>query len=274
MGKEPLPPSVRRRHRNRRVAVYGTLIAALVGFWQWQPWEFDLIPRTPPNPNPRVDPDRARLFAPGTKILLVTAHPDDSEFYIGGVLTQLGKTAEIHQVICTDGDKGYYPFEDHERNRRVRQAEARAAAEAWRGKGVTFLGYPDGRLRANEDAIRRMQREIERVRPEYVLAFDGEYPPRMSHQDHRRAGDIALEAARRSGIPKWALLFSSIAPNFVLDITDDWDRKRELLAIHKSQFHDERLERVTNMVASTAEQEGEIIGAALGEGFRCVRLKD
>ncbi|MGV3615926.1 MAG: PIG-L deacetylase family protein [Fimbriimonas sp.] len=274
MPKKPPPtPEVRRKHRNRRIAVYGTLIVGLVGFWNWQPWEFDIIRRTPPSPNPPVDPDRAKLFAKGTRILLVTAHPDDSEFYIGGTLNQLAKTAAIVQVLCTDGDKGYYPFEDHERNRRVRQGEARAAAKAWNGQEVVFLGYPDGRLRSNEETIARMRKEIERFRPEYILAFDGAYPPRMSHQDHRRAGDLTLEAAKESGIPTWALLFSTIAPNFVVDITDDWERKQELLAIHASQFHGERLVRVTNMVAGTAEVDGERIGVALGEGFRCIKLK-
>lgn len=265
-------PEVRRKHRKRRIIVYGTIVAALIGLWNWQPWEYDFIERTPPASNPPVDPDRAKLFAKGARILLVTAHPDDSEFYIGGTLNQLSKTAEIHQVICTDGDKAYYPFEDHERNRRVRKAEAQAAADAWKGREVIFLGYPDGRLRDNEGVVARMKEIIERIKPQYILAFDGDYPPRASHQDHRRAGDITKKAALAAKGPEWLMLFSTHYPNFVVDITDDWDRKKELLAIHASQFNGERLERVTNMVAGSAEQDGERIGVTLGEGFRCIRL--
>ena len=274
MGGMPKPsPEVRKKRWRRRGIVYGSLVVALASFWWWTPWEFDFIPRTLPNPHPAVDPDRDRLFRKGTRVLLVTAHPDDSEFYIGGFLTQLGKSAEIHQILCTDGDKTYYgPFTNASENRRVRQQEARAAAKAWNGRAVSFLGHPDGRLAYSEEAVNRVVEEIRRFRPEYVLAFDGQFPPRMSHQDHRRAGDIALEAARRSGVPRWALLFSTIAPNFVIDITDDWDRKKELLQIHASQFNGERLSRVTNMVAGMAESDGERIGVGLGEGFRCVRL--
>lgn len=271
--RKVITPEIRRKHRNRRIIVYGSIIAAIVGFWNWQPWEYDFIKRTPPASNPRVDPDKAKLFAKGTRILLVTAHPDDSEFYIGGTLNQLSKTAEIHQVICTDGDKAYYPFEDHERNRRVRKAEAQAAVDAWKGREVIFLGYPDGRLRDTDAAVERMLEVIDRVKPEYILAFDGEYPTNPSHQDHRRAGDITRKAALRAKGPKWLMGFSSLYPNFVNDISDDWERKRELLAIHVSQFNGERLQRVENMVASVAEREGESIGVSMGEGFRCVRLK-
>lgn len=270
--RKGLTPEVRKKRRNRRIIFYGTLIVALVGFWNWQPWEYDFIKRTPPASNPPVDPENSKLFAKGTRVLVVTAHPDDSEFYIGGTLTQLAKGAEIYQVICTDGDKGYYPFEDHERNRRVRKAEAQSAADAWKGREVVFLGYPDGRLRDTEAAVDRMVAIIDRVKPDYILSFDGEYPTNPSHQDHRRAGDITRKAALRAKGPRWLMGFSTLYPNFVVDITDDWDRKKELLAIHKSQFYGERLERVSNMVAGMAENDGERIGVTLGEGFRCIRL--
>lgn len=270
---EEAKASRQRRNRRRRLWVYGGLLAGIYAFWIWQPYEYDFIPRQIPNPNPPVDPDKNRLFAKGTRILVVTAHPDDAEFYIGGTLTQLGKTAEIYEVVCTDGDKAYYgPFADPMENRIVRRVEVEDALRVWHGKQAFFLAHPDGRLRANEQLVDQLIDLMQKLRPEYVLAFDGAFPPRMSHQDHRRSGDAALEAARRSGVPKWCLLFSTIAQNFAVDITDDWDQKKALLAIHKSQFHGERLEKVINMIASTAEEEGEKANFTLAEGFRCIRI--
>jgi len=258
----------------RRAWVYGGLALGIYGAYLWQPWEYDFIPRTIPKPNPPVDPDRKRLFAKDTKILVVTAHPDDSEFYIGGALWQLRKTADIHQVICTDGDKAYYGiFTNADENRRIRKQEATAAHEAWGGKGIEFLGHPDGRLRANDELIDQLVAVMQRERPEYVLTFDGEFPPRLSHQDHRRAGDAALAAAKRSGIPKWCLLFSSIAPNFVVDIDGVWEDKKKLMANHRSQWTGEKFDRVTNLVASYAEEDGEKFGLGMGEGFRCVPIR-
>ncbi|AIE85317.1 LmbE family protein [Fimbriimonas ginsengisoli Gsoil 348] len=253
--------------------MYGGLLAGLFGAYSFQPYEFDFIPRKIPNPNPPVDPDKNRLFAPGTKILVITAHPDDSEFYIAGSLSQLGKTAEIQQVICTDGDKGYYgPFTDSAENRRVRRMEATQAHEAWHGKGITFLGHPDGRLRANDELVTQLVDAIEKFKPEYVLAFDGEYPPRFSHQDHRRSGDAALAACKRCGVPKWCLLFSTIAPNFAIDITDIWDQKVALLSIHKSQWA-QKMEGISGMVGALAEEDGTKFGLSLAEGYRCVKIR-
>src|SRR5947209_4699051 len=144
----------------RRLIVYGSLAAGLWGLYVWVPWNIDIIPPRPPNPNPPVDPDSALLFSGQAKILIVTAHPDDSAFYIGGLLTKLAAAQpQIHQVICTDGDKGYYPFEDWQRNRRVRRQEALHEARTWGGVDILFLGEPDGRLRKNDrvvDAIKRV----------------------------------------------------------------------------------------------------------------------
>jgi LmbE family N-acetylglucosaminyl deacetylase len=266
--------ALRKKHRKRRLWVYGSLLAGLFAAYSWQPWEFDVVPRRLPNPNPPMNPDKEGLFAPGTKVLVITAHPDDSEFYIGGLLTKLGKTADIRQVICTDGDKGYYgPFTNADENRRVRRAEAREANRSWGGKGVEFLSHPDGRLRANDELIDQLAQTMRTFQPDYVLAFDGDFPPRFSHQDHRRAGDAALAAAKKSGVPKWCLLFSTIAPNFAFDITDLWDQKKLLLAVHKSQWTGERLERVSNMVAGFAEQDGEAFDMTLAEAFRCIRIR-
>lgn len=263
----------RKRRRRQRLCFYGGLTAAFWGFYVWQPWEFDFIPRSLPDPHPTISPEPERLFAEGTKVLLVTAHPDDSEFYIGGTLVQLGLAgAEVTQVLCTDGDKAYYPFEDHEKNRRVRRAEQAEASERWSVKELVYLGYPDGRLRVSDKLVEDLVAVMERVRPEYVLAFDGDYPPRFSHQDHRRAGEATEEAVRRYGKARWLMRFSTMAPNYVRDITDDWPTKSDLLAVHASQFYGERLERIRGMVASRAESDGERIGVALGEGFRCTRV--
>lgn len=275
--KPDLPDEVnlarRKRRRRRRWWFYGGVIGALWGFYVWQPWEFDLIPRRLPNPNPPVDPEPGRLFAKGTKVLLITAHPDDSEFYVGGTLVQLGRAgAEITQVVVTDGDKAYYPFEDYEQNRRVRRAEQDEASKRWNVRELVYLGYPDGRLRVTDRLVADLVAVMERVRPEYVLAFDGAYPPRFSHQDHRRAGEAAERAAAQYGKARWLMRFSTLAPNYVRDITDDWTTKSELLAVHESQFHGERLERVRGLVASRAEEDGERVGVPLGEGFRCSRL--
>lgn len=265
----------KRRNRNRRLIGYSGIIAALYVLFLWIPWEYDVIPRQPPTRDVSVDPDTAFLFGGRAKVLVVTAHPDDSAFYIGGFLHHLGESgAEIHQIICTDGDKGYYGiFANAAENRKERRSEAIEELRAWHGKDVLFLGRSDGRLRADDALIARIRRHIENIQPDYVICFDGDYPPRARHGDHRKSG-VAAEAAVK-GIPsvKWLMRFSTIGANYVCDISDDWDEQRKLLTIHRSQFHDQRLEMVTNVVESSAIEDGEKINVTYGEGFRCTRLR-
>ena len=279
---EPIPgptPEEKARRKKRRIKFrlwfYGSFFSILYLAYWYQPYEFDFIARKIPNPNPMVDPDSKVLFAKGTKVLVVTAHPDDSEFFIGGLLTKLAKSgAELHQVICTDGDKGYYFFfTDVAKNRVERKQEATNAANAWHAQSLEFLEYPDRFLHPNEDVISKVSAEIERVKPDYILTFDGAYPQRISHQDHRRAGDITRIAAERTHIAKWLMMFQTIAPNYVVDITDLWEDQKNLLAIHKSQFYGKHLEGVENMIADRAEKDGAMIGVDMGEGLRCVMLR-
>jgi LmbE family N-acetylglucosaminyl deacetylase len=278
-SKTPLTQEERRekkrRDRNRRVIAYGGIAVAAYIFYLWVPWELDFIPRQPPTPNPPLNPDTEHLFSPGTKVLVITAHPDDSAFYIGGFLHQLGQSgAEIHQVICTDGDKGYYGyFADPAGNRKIRRQEAIQELRAWGGKDVLFLGRLDGRLRADESLVKRLRAHIDVIQPEYVICFDGDYPPRMRHGDHRHSGVAAEAAAKGAPSVRWLMRFSTIGANFVRDISDDWEEQKKLLRIHASQFHGRRLEGVTNMVESGALEDGEKIGVTYGEGFRCTKLR-
>lgn len=265
----------RKRHRKRRIIVYGSLFLAAYGFWIWQPYEYQFFPRPIPNPNPLVDPDTKHLFSSGTRVLVVTAHPDDSAFFIGGFLTQLGRSgATVYQTICTDGDKGYYGiFSQPGLNRSERRQEAMEEIRTWGGKDLTFLGRPDGRLRADDGLIRAIRRRIDEVQPEYVICFDGDYPKRWSHQDHLRSGDAAEIAAKTAPSVRWIMKFSTLAPNWTCNIDNDWEAQKQLLQIHRSQFHGGRLEMVTNMVEDLAMQDGERINSTYGEGFRCIKLR-
>lgn len=100
--------------------------AGLVGLYRYQPQRFFFFPRPVPEVNPPVDPDSERLFSPKARVAIVAAHPDDPEFYVGGLVTLLGGAgAKMTIVMCTDGDKAYYPrgLTNVEQNRRVRRLE-------------------------------------------------------------------------------------------------------------------------------------------------------
>src|SRR6266852_5609743 len=89
--------------------------AALAGAawaaYRYQPLQFCLRPGHPPEAGPRITAEALGLFRPDTRVLIVTAHPDDTEFYLGGTLLRLAEAgARLHLIVATDGDKGYYPL--------------------------------------------------------------------------------------------------------------------------------------------------------------------
>ena len=281
---EPKPDSsalsgARKGGHGKRLLKWGggtlaVLSGLLWGLYEYQPMRYDFVERTLPADNAWADPDSAHLFSPGANIVIVTAHPDDAEFYLGGLLTKLGASgAKLTLIVCTDGDKGYYLWEDAARNRRVRQQEQRDAAKMWNAQEVIFFSYPDGRLFANPDVVDRIATILKRVQPDYILAFDYDYSKRLNHRDHRNAGDAAEKAVHQAGTGRWLLRFNTLAPNFAVDVTSEWPRKRELLAVHASQFNGKRLAQVENIVTRSAENDGRLLRVRYAEGLRCTRLR-
>ena len=272
------PPSNKRPKKRRGfLGCLTRLIVVGVGgfslFYWWQPWEFDWQERPAPKSNPAFDLTSLSLFSPERKVLIVTAHPDDTEFYIAGTLLRM-KDAGVQSklVVTTDGDKGYYPFEDAARNRRIRQAEQREATTAWGGSDTIFLGFPDGQLTTSEPLIRAIQREIEIYLPDVLMLFDADHPPRASHADHRRTGEATEIAAKRSGFPLTLMRFSTMHGNAFIDVTQKWDQRWDLLAIHKSQFTDLAMGRVRGIIVGSATTAGKRIGVEYAEPFRVTTL--
>lgn len=259
-----------RRGVRKRILFYGGFFGALgFGYW-YQPVRIDLFPRAVPVPNPQVDPEQGAMFRKDARIAILTAHPDDCEYYAGALVAKLQKAgAHVELVVLTDGDKGFYPWVDAAANRKVRRTEQTAAAKAWGAAKVTFLGFPDGRLRENDDTVAAATEALQGAR--WVLSFDGEYPPRVAHGDHTTAGRIVERAARGAGAT-WLVRFATHAPNHTYDLTNFDDAQRTLLDFHQSQFSGEKEWKVWGTIFDTGVTDGERIGASYGLAVRAEKL--
>ncbi len=195
-----------------------------------------------------------------TRVLLVAAHPDDTEFSSGGTVAEWVRQGhEVYYLVCTRGDKGSAdPTMLPERLMRTREAEQRAAAEVLGVKGVEFLSFRDGELSPSLQLRGEIVRAIRKVRPDIVLTHDPAtlYSEEfINHPDHRAAGQAALDAiyptARdRLQFPEHAAeglephkvkeiyLWGSLRPNHFVDITPSFDRKIQALVKHASQIAD------------------------------------
>src|SRR5947209_15081100 len=98
------------------------------------------------------------------RVMVITAHPDDSEFGAGGTVARLAKDGrEVTYVIATNGNKGSGDRSmTPDRLATIRAEEQRNAARALGVARVEFLGYPDCELEDTRDLRRDITREIRR----------------------------------------------------------------------------------------------------------------
>ena len=188
------------------------------------------------------------------RVLSVSAHPDDSEFFAGGTLAQLvDNGVDVTLVVCTDGSKG---GRDLNNIVEVRSEEQDQAAAALGIKTIIKLGFKDGELAPGEDLRVRLIEIIRQVRPEIIFVhhpqtFYKRYgkTTQIGHSDHRAAGTALLEAIYPRAAspnfypglggepwsPREVWLFDCETPDHVVDISDGMDRKINALTAHKSQ---------------------------------------
>lgn len=253
----------------------GILALLFLGFYAWQPWRYDLVERKPIEDLPRIPIAETGLFERGKRVAIVTAHPDDEAFYLGGTLFKLKESgARSRLFVLTDGDKDYYPFFDSSTLAKTRQQETKNSAKAVAIEDVVFFSFPDGRLSFEQETVNRIAESLRELKPEIVIANDALYWPRLSHRDHRVSGEIATEALAKIGFTGWALFFQTNGANTFADVDRQWGDAQDLLAVHKSQFFGERLQRIRAMVSERALEAGEKFGAGFAEPFRAVRYEN
>jgi LmbE family N-acetylglucosaminyl deacetylase len=195
-----------------------------------------------------------------TRVLLIAAHPDDTEFSSGGTVAEwVRQGREVYYLVCTRGDKGSAdPEMLPGRLMKIREAEQRAAAEVLGVKQVGFLNFRDGELAPTLELRGEIVHAIRKIRPDVVLTHDPAtlYSEEfINHPDHRAVGQAALDAiyptARdRLQFPehlaeglephkvKEIYLWGSLRANHWVDITPAFDRKVQALVQHESQISD------------------------------------
>jgi len=219
------------------------------------------------------------------RVMVVTAHPDDSEFGAGGTIAKMVKEGrEATYLIATNGNKGSSDRSmTPERLARIREEEQRNAARTLGVERVVFLGYPDGEVEDTRDLRRDVSREIRAWRPDLVIC---QSPHRShllgaSHRDHRIVGGVTLDciyplARDHMAFPELMPMFEPHKvrevyvmqwenPQIVVDISDTMDLKIKALACHASQFSD--FSAVEARVRERSRQLGQAKGYAYAEAF-------
>ena len=222
------------------------------------------------------------------RAMAVTPHPDDCEGGCGGTLAkwikEFGTVASV--VMCTNGNKGTGDRGmTSAKLADTRVVEQRNASDIVGVTDVGFLGHPDGGLEDTELFRSQVTREIRRFKPDLILCIDPYRTTSHTHRDHRKSGQVALDAAfsyawsyqhfpehiTEEGLEphrvEQAFLWGSEDPDVFINIQKYLDVKVDSLGAHASQMsstREERLERIKNNSGRHREK----TGLEYAEGFR------
>jgi bacillithiol biosynthesis deacetylase BshB1 len=176
-------------------------------------------------------------------LLAIAAHRDDVELTCGGTLIKAAKRGHRTAVLdLTQGEMGTRGSAE------LRAAEASRAAEVLGLAARENLDLPDAAI-VNDPASReKLVRAIRRFRPTVIIApsLEGRHP------DHRVTGQLVRDACFLAGLAKVApdvakhrptkilhcLTYRQdfARPTFVVDISEDFERKLEAIRCYESQF--------------------------------------
>ncbi len=209
----------------------------------------------------------------GQRVLAITAHIDDLEFFCGGTMARLQeKNAETWLVIGTEDYKWYYSTKESSRKSTERRKEEQEEiADYFDYARVIYLGYPDNRLKNGPEPVEKVRKIIEEFKPEAILTFDVLNRTFIQHRDHTAAGIIALKAASESNTDAKVFMFSTNTPNFYVDVTDSLERKWTALKMFESEFGGN--EFVFTMLRRWARNAGKKANTKYAESYHVVEFE-
>jgi LmbE family N-acetylglucosaminyl deacetylase len=226
-----------------------------------------------------------------TRVLVLTAHPDDAEVHAGGTIARwIDEGHHVQLVIATGGDKGHDdPAMTPQHVAELRAAEQGRAAEILGIGPVTFLDYEDGELAwAGPRLVEDLTRLVRLVRPDIVLSLDPyggapRYATYQLHPDHRALGCAVIDAVcfrapgplyypahHRAGLAahRVAELWLAMGDHHdhAVDITPTFARKIAAVRAHASQWgtHPD----LEGFLRQRAERTGAVHSLPLAEGFK------
>jgi len=213
-------------------------------------------------------------------LLAIAAHPDDVEQTCGGTLLRMAEAGYRTGIVdLTAGDMGTRGSPE------IRVTESADAAKILKVSHRENLHFPDARLENSMAGRMTLAQRVRELRPRTVILpyWEGRHP------DHYRTAEIGYEACFLAGLRKidpytephrpykivYSSLYANVVPSFVVDVTQQFDRRMESLLAYRSQygevadgaalFPDEQ--EIRDRLSATARFYGNLIGVKYGEPF-------
>lgn len=219
-------------------------------------------------------------------ILAFAAHPDDIELACSGTLIKHIKNgSKVGIIDLTEGELG------SRGSRELRCQEAAAATKIIGNVVRENLNLGDGFFEVDQNSLMRVIEMIRKYQPEIVLCN----AIKDRHPDHGRGSQLVKRAAFLSGLvkiettlegksqEKWRpkqvfhyIQDAYLEPDFVIDITEEFETKMKSILAYSSQFYNPESTEPQTPISSQefmdfldgrARQFGRTIGVKYGEGF-------
>lgn len=219
-------------------------------------------------------------------ILAFGAHPDDVELSCSGtLLIEKKNNKNVGIIDLTQGELGTRGTPE------LRKEEAEEAATIMQLDVRENLRMADGFFKNDKEHQLKIIAIIRKYQPEIVLCN----APADRHPDHGNGADLIYSSAFLSGLSKietrednslqkqWRpkYVFNYIQdryfnPDFVVDITEVFDKKIEAIKSYKTQFHNADSKEPETYISTPEFLEsviyrskmfGKLIGVKYAEGF-------
>ena len=226
-------------------------------------------------------------------ILAIGAHPDDVELGCAGTLYKEIKSGKKVGIIdLTRGELGTRGTAE------TRDQESDKAAEIFSVQVRENMGFADGFFKNDKFHQLELIKMIRQYKPEIVLCNAIE----DRHIDHAKGSQLVSDACFLSGLLKidtkcddyddcwqdpWRpkhvfhyIQWKNIEPDFVVDITNEIDKKMEAVLAYKTQFYNPKSDEPETLISSKnftdsvryrARDLGRLIGVEYAEGFTSER---
>lgn len=226
-------------------------------------------------------------------ILAIGVHPDDVELACSGTLLRhIAAGKKVGLLDLTRGELGTRGSAE------LRDEEAAESAQKMGALLRENLAMADGFFQYSPENILKIATVIRRYQPQIVLANS----LHDRHPDHGRAAKLIQDACFYAGLAKIETYETDgqlqarwrpqavyhyvqdyyLTPDFVVDVTDFWAKKKELILTFRSQFFDAATETselstpisgkdFLDFVDARGRDFGRPAGFEFAEGFQVVR---
>jgi len=215
-------------------------------------------------------------------LLAIAPHPDDVELTCGGTMIKMSEAGYRTGILdLTRGETGTRGTPE------TRLREAARAAKIMGAKVRRNLALPDAHLRVCDEYKAAIAEVIRELEPRTVILpyWEGRHP------DHYAAARLGYEACFIAGLKAYPLAgeafrpfkilyaaaYADVRPTIAVDITKQYDKRRDAILSYASQFRPVKkarrskvalpLDELEGRMNDTARYYGRMIGVKYAEGF-------